>query len=62
MNSRVRASFLRIAFGVTMAVVLVVCLIGILVTGPVVVTTAPLELELEISSARMRDTVHRLTR
>ena len=48
MTSR-RAATLRALFGVLVLLVFVGCLIGILITGPIVVTQTHLELELDVS-------------
>jgi len=54
------ARWLRVGFGVTVVLVLFYCLIGILLTGPIVVRPPRLEFEVDASPARMRQTVELL--
>jgi hypothetical protein len=57
---RSRAALLRIAFGVASALVLLVCLIGIMLSGPIVVPRAPVDWEVEVSADRLREAVQTL--
>jgi len=53
-------SWLRIAFGVFFALAVLCCLAGIMLSGPVIVRTTPLELERNVSAERLQATVQRL--
>jgi len=55
-----KASIFRIAFGTTATLALLLSLLGIMLTGPVVVSVPKLELDIQSSPAAMQDTVHRL--